>query len=723
MSESKTLRPPPAIDFQMIFTALDSMAVSLPFILGSTVILFAQVAPTAMGAGFFAAFMGVAWVTLFTSHSGRPIAYATRFLEATTLATLVLQMAAQLPRYGLQDTESMRLGLMCGLSAMAGLVVGLLWLLRAEWLARFIPAPVYLGFASSIALSVLLSQWSSLAKQISQPQVGLWAAVTVISVVVCAQVVGRFRPQWPASALGLIAGILVGAVGALSMTPLPKLIESQSWHLPVQLADFTGLWGPDGHRWGWWMELIQGALMLGVLVFLNNVATSEQMAQKDDRRLLKPSDKAFQALAIASAGALGAPAISGSNVVSFMAARSQPLNRWTLGALALLLAGLYCSSALVLIPVAALSGLLLVEAWKLWDRTSVRHAWILLRGDPLEWHHKEDLMLIAGVTAVSLLANMVAALMAGLLLGLLLHAHRNTQKPIRRTMTGLEIKSNCARTPPELEVLAQHGHAIRVLQLDSHQFFASAALLQDGVRQSFTDARFVILDWTAVRRIDSSIAQVVGKLQAQALQLGGVLVHAGTQWKNSNVYALLSIHVPCTSIAPDLDRALETAENLLLQMHLPPFQLEDASGHLLWPEHLSGEESRTLQRAMTSHQFDPGDCIMREGETSDALWFITRGQASVQITTGDGAPLRVSGVRAGIIVGQIGFIDRKSRSASVVAETAVEAMRLNFGSFQRLSTEHPALVQKLLSQLSVDLAANLRAANIHALAQAHSIMA
>lgn len=52
MSETQALRAPPVINLQMIFTALDSMAVSLPFILGSTVILFAQVAPTAMGAGF-----------------------------------------------------------------------------------------------------------------------------------------------------------------------------------------------------------------------------------------------------------------------------------------------------------------------------------------------------------------------------------------------------------------------------------------------------------------------------------------------------------------------------------------------------------------------------------------------------------------------------------------------------------------------------------------------
>jgi len=80
-------------------------------------------------------------------------------------------------------------------------------------------------------------------------------------------------------------------------------------------------------------------------------------------------------------------------------------------------------------------------------------------------------------------------------------------------------------------------------------------------------------------------------------------------------------------------------------------------------------------------------------------------------------------VRAGTAVGQIGFIDKQVRSASVVAETGVEAMRLGRAAFQKLSHEHPELVQKLLSQLSIDLATHLRAANLHALAQAHHVMA
>lgn len=704
-------------------TALDSAVASLPVILGSTMIVYAQVAPGALGAGFFLAFLGVAWVTLLTARSHRPVAYATRLFEAATLATLVQQLAARLPLYELPNTEAVRLGLLCTLSALAGLVVGLLWLLRAERLARFIPAPVYSGFASSIAISIVLSQYSSLGAQLRQPQLGWQVAATVLAVVATALLVQRLRPQWPASTLGLAAGIAVGWLCSQGPQELPRLMQAQLWLAPVQLADFSALSSPNVQHWPWYFDILKSAAILGTLVFLNNVVTGEQLAQLDDRRALAPRDKGLQAFAIASAGALGAPSISGSLTISLMAARSRPLTAPVMLLLALLLLALYASAVLTLIPVAALSGLLLLEAWQLWDRPSARHALRLLRRQALARHHKEDLLLIACVMLAALLVNIVTALLVGLVLGLVLHAHRHTQKPVRRSLTGLEIQSNCARTPAEFAALAAQGQAIVVLQLDSHQFFASTALLQDAVRQSFAQARCVILDWSAVRHIDSSLAQGIGRLQAQAHKLGIALLHAGALNHNSQVRALLADCVPPASMAADLDRALEMAENLLLQAHLPPFAAQDPQGHLLWPAQLSAQESAALTSALSAHQFAPGEYLLRAGEPSDGLWLVTQGQASVQIMTSHGTPLRISGVRAGTAVGHIGFIDRRVRSASVLAETPVQALRLSHEAFVQLYTQHPGLVQKIWAQLSIDLASHLRAANLHTLAQAHHAMA
>lgn len=122
---------------------------------------------------------------------------------------------------------------------------------------------------------------------------------------------------------------------------------------------------------------------------------------------------------------------------------------------------------------------------------------------------------------------------------------------------------------------------IRCCNPDSHQFFASAVAA--GCRATGVFWRkFCSHGLTAVRQIDSSIAggwQAAGSGPTVSI----VLMHAGTSGSTANVHALLSVDVPATRIASDLDRALETVENLLLQRHLPPFQAEDHLGNLLWP--------------------------------------------------------------------------------------------------------------------------------------------
>jgi len=105
MTETRKINHAQVLRPQSALGATDAAAVSLPSILGSTVILYSQVAPTALSAGVLAAFLGVAWVTLLTSPSSRPIAYTTRFFEAATLATLVLQSKLSISAPGGQQAS------------------------------------------------------------------------------------------------------------------------------------------------------------------------------------------------------------------------------------------------------------------------------------------------------------------------------------------------------------------------------------------------------------------------------------------------------------------------------------------------------------------------------------------------------------------------------------------------------------------------------------------
>ena len=58
------------------------------------------------------------------------------------------------------------------------------------------------------------------------------------------------------------------------------------------------------------------------------------------------------------------------------------------------------------------------------------------------------------------------------------------------------------------------------------------------------------------------------------------------------------------------------------------------------------------------------------------------------------------------------LIDRSPRSATIVADTAIQCLVLTRESYDRLGSEHPAIKIKLLENLGRGLSRKLRKANI-----------
>ena len=83
----------------------------------------------------------------------------------------------------------------------------------------------------------------------------------------------------------------------------------------------------------------------------------------------------------------------------------------------------------------------------------------------------------------------------------------------------------------------------------------------------------------------------------------------------------------------------------------------------------------------------------------------------------EGRDIRLASLRRGATLGEIGFLDGATRSATAVArEDAVVAV-LSRADFDALSASEPALIQRLLSNLAVDMAARLRHTNRLAIAR------
>ncbi|HYF18872.1 MAG TPA: cyclic nucleotide-binding domain-containing protein, partial [Ramlibacter sp.] len=99
------------------------------------------------------------------------------------------------------------------------------------------------------------------------------------------------------------------------------------------------------------------------------------------------------------------------------------------------------------------------------------------------------------------------------------------------------------------------------------------------------------------------------------------------------------------------------------------------------------------------------------GEQGDELMVVLHGSVSILVPGAEGRMVRLAGVRRGAVVGEMAFLDRAARSATVVAQEDLTVAVLSRAQFDDLSARAPRLIQKLLANLALDLAARLRHTN------------
>lgn len=94
----------------------------------------------------------------------------------------------------------------------------------------------------------------------------------------------------------------------------------------------------------------------------------------------------------------------------------------------------------------------------------------------------------------------------------------------------------------------------------------------------------------------------------------------------------------------------------------------------------------------------PGDVIMKEGEVSDSIYFVQSGKLNVFIRK-DGHPEKVGTVQEGELVGEMAYIEKKPRSATVIAATSCELIKVSRDAFETAMTSQPPWLQAFIHGL------------------------
>ncbi|MGU3540949.1 cyclic nucleotide-binding domain-containing protein [Methylobacterium sp. A54F] len=116
------------------------------------------------------------------------------------------------------------------------------------------------------------------------------------------------------------------------------------------------------------------------------------------------------------------------------------------------------------------------------------------------------------------------------------------------------------------------------------------------------------------------------------------------------------------------------------------------------------EPSRLKLLAFTSERvhFEPGQRFFAQGDVADAAYLILEGSAAVTID-GPHGPFRLALLSANALVGEMGILADQPRSATITAETAATALRIDRGVFLELLAQFPQISIALMRELALRL--------------------
>lgn len=275
---------------------------------------------------------------------------------------------------------------------------------------------------------------------------------------------------------------------------------------------------------------------------------------------------------------------------------------------------------------------------------------------------------------------------------------------VRASYTLADVHSRRRRPSAEAELLATHGGAAQVLELQGDLRFATLEPVLRQVSASAAGRECLLLDFKRVNQADEAATRLLARLIEDCAARGEQLVL--TRVRRGDLLAGLGSevaprHARAYSFQSQLDLGIEACERALLARHgghHAAAALGALSEHRLC-HGASEAELQVLQAALQRRSLSAGQVLMRRGEASDALLLLMRGEVSVVVPLPQGGTRRLATLSAGMALGESALLAGGRRSADVVADTEVELLALTAAAFAQLQRDCPPLAIRLLHNL------------------------
>jgi SulP family sulfate permease len=691
-----------------VFAGLVCSALSIAYCVSYAALIFAGPLSRWLSYGIAVTFLSAAIAGAIVSWRSS-LAFTIAGPDSSTsavVAALLATMAQRLVATGYTDLLPPVLIVMAAATGVTGLMLCGLGLARAGRAIRFVPFPVIGGFMAATGWLVFMGAIGVVTGH--KPTFGSladFAGLTIVAKLAAAVAVAAaleiLGTRWPSPFIlpGVLLLALVAAHAGFAAAGVPVAdAQSAGWLFqPESAAPLMLPWQIDAlanfpyRSLSWLVGDLLAVLFVTVISILLNT-TGVEIATKREADI----DGELKALGLAN---LVTCALGG--YVSCLSLSRTSLN-YNLGGRSRI-SGLTVAaiSALVLvadpgflgfIPRFAVGGVLLITSMRLlrrWIVQSVRQLSAL-----------EYFSLLA-VVLIIVQWGFIAGVLIGVVIGCATFAVSASRvNAIKFSFDGSEYRSHLDRSPEELAILAQHGRELQGMSLQSYLFFGSANKLYQHVKallQKQTNCRFLVFDFRLVTGLDSSATHSFSQIKQVASEGGARLVLVNLTPELQRTFQTIKFLSADVMVAPDLDRALEVCEDAVIAAHRA--EGTELDSLRVWLAKALGSADYADALAALCRRFEarPGDIIARQGEPSNSMHFILDGRVGILVDMGEGRTVRVRSLGRHTIIGEMGLISGRPRSATIQAEAESVLYELSLEHFNDIKRTQPALGQALLS--------------------------
>lgn len=609
------------------------------------------------------------------------------------------------------NENQLRLGLAAAglMYLLASLLVALSGLFRLGRVFKMIPTPVSTGISNGTALLLLVLA-------VGQVQHGGWlAAAAALAMVLGARAwtLWQRRSAWARPLPSIVIAFGIGLAAVWSSPALPP---------PSAAAPELGLQWTALALWPQLAEVqlgpllmlgIPGAITLALVMVLETFTASSAMEIRFGLRI--PPDRELIALGGANiVGALvGGVPCAGSPVYSIACWQGNGRS-WRAAAMCFAVSGLalvLCQSWVLALPAGLAAGLLVLQAELLVSPVFVQSLREVLRSGRWRRPRGEDLgfWIALLITLVGFFGNLIWACFAGVGLSCLAVLRRLSANLLAQWTYLDTLRSRRIRSVAEADALAHLAHHVGVLRLTGHLFFGNSARITQLADELHGHSLCAVVDISLVQDADpSGLDAVVWLLRTLRERRVQVVLTGLAKTRVGTLRSSLE-HLPELVHSVDLDRGLEWCEDWVLQhaTALPRLQDRLAVEHNSLLHGLSPAEVQAVLRLATPRQVAQGEALFRKDEVSDGVWLLLSGRVSILAGSGPLAT-RLATFGPGQFVGEMGFIDGNTRSATASADAAVQALLLDRQAIAALVRDYPQAALGITRNIARELAHRVR---------------